>query len=100
MAEGRPLKDLILAVDYSQKWPLDDIMWPGPPLDWDTLISQELKDRLIAWAAFFNAHMDWETGLFGSEERRRWYDVEGLQLMYDLQEALEGKFRVRLRLPV
>ncbi|WP_181032902.1 MULTISPECIES: hypothetical protein [Clavibacter] len=55
---------------------------------------------MIAWAAFFNAHMDWETGLFGSEERRRWYDVEGLQLMYDLQEALEGKFRVRLRLPV
>ncbi|MBM7410367.1 hypothetical protein JOE38_000190 [Clavibacter michiganensis] len=99
MVEAHPPKDLILSVDYAQKWPLDDIMWPGPRPDWDTLISPELRDRLVAWAAFFNANIDWETGLFGSEERRRWYDVEGLQLMYDLQEALEGRFRVRLRLP-
>jgi hypothetical protein len=92
-------KEIVLSVDYLQDWPLNDIMWPGPRPDWDSLISRELHDRLVAWAAFFNEHMDWETGLFGSEERRRWYDVEGLQLMYDLQEALDGKFCVRLRLP-
>jgi hypothetical protein len=99
VAEAEPLREIVLSVDYVQDWPLNDIMWPGPRPAWDILISPELKERLIAWAAFFNAHMDWETGLFGSEERRRWYDVEGLQLMYDLQEALEGRFRVRLRLP-
>jgi len=99
VADPQTIRDIVLSVDYMQDWPLSDIMWPGPPLDWDALISPELRDRLVAWAAFFNEHIDWETGLFGSEERRRWYDVEGLQLMYDLQEALDGQFRVRLRLP-
>lgn len=56
---------LVLAVDYGQKWPLNDIMSSDPRPDWDSIISSDLRARLIAWARFFNDHMDWETGLFG-----------------------------------
>ena len=89
---------LMLAVDYGQKWPLSDIMSSDPRPDWDTIISSQLRDRLHAWAAFFNAHMDWETGLFGSEERRAWFDREGAALLSKLQQEVGEDFDFQLTL--
>jgi hypothetical protein len=89
---------LVLAVDYGQKWPLSDIMSSDPRPDWDTIISSQLRDRLIAWAAFFNEHMDWETGLFGSEERRAWFDREGVSLLSELHQQVGRDYEFQLTL--
>lgn len=89
---------LVLAVDYGQKWPLSDIMSSDPRPDWETIISGTLRNRLVAWAAFFNEHMDWETGLFGSEERRAWFDREGVALLSELQNEVGADFEFRLML--
>ncbi len=88
-----------LSVDYQQSWPLNDIMLPGPPIDWSTIITPELSNRLVAWARFFNQYMDWETGLFGSEERRGWYDKEGVALLYELERQAGHLFTFKLYLP-
>ena len=89
---------LVLAVDYGQKWPLSDIMSSDPRPDWDAIISSQLRDRLRAWAAFFNEHMDWETGLFGSEERRAWFDREGVALLFELRNQLGQDYDFELTL--
>ncbi|NEM92313.1 hypothetical protein [Galbitalea soli] len=89
---------LVLAVDYGQKWPLNDIMSSDPRPDWDSIISSDLRARLIAWARFFNDHMDWETGLFGSEERRAWFDREGVSLLSALQDQAGSELTFELRL--
>jgi hypothetical protein len=91
-------RSLVIAVDYGQKWPVGDIMSSDPRPDWDAIISSELRDRLTGWAAFFNDHMDWETGLFGSEERRAWFDREGLSLLYALQEEAGESYEFELRI--
>jgi hypothetical protein len=91
-------RPLVIAVDYGQKWPLSDIMSSDPRPDWETVITDDLRDRLIAWAKFFNDHMDWESGLFGSEERRAWFDREGLSLLYALQEQVGDRYDFKLRI--
>ncbi|MEH0108886.1 hypothetical protein V6N00_04035 [Tersicoccus sp. MR15.9] len=92
-------REITLSVDYGQKWPLSDIMWfDEHQPDWSTLIDQSLADRLTAWARFFNEHANEETGSLGSEENRRWFDLEGVALLNDLSTALEGIYRVRLNL--
>ena len=91
-------RSLVIAVDYGQKWPVSDIMSSDPRPDWDAIISPELCGRLTGWAIFFNDHMDWETGLFGSEERRAWFDREGLSLLYALQENVGDAYDFELRI--
>jgi hypothetical protein len=89
---------LVLAVDYGQTWPLSDIMWPGERPDWGTLLAPELVHRLENWARFFNEHADWETGMFGSEERRKWFDLEGVRLLADLKTAVGDRYELELNL--
>ncbi|CAD5990494.1 hypothetical protein [Agreia sp. COWG] len=98
MSEGDAKRLLKLTVDYGQKWPLNDIMQPGPRIDWDQIISNDLNRRLREWAAFFNEHADWETGLYGSEERRKWFDSEGRKLLKLLQDEAGERFDFELHL--
>jgi hypothetical protein len=96
------MRELLLSVDYGQTWPLSDIMWfeeDGEPLpDWDALITPELKRRLREWALFFNQFGNYETGLFGSEERRRWFDLEGVVLFNELRKQVGHLYDVRIDL--
>ena len=93
------MHELKLSVDYGQMWPLDDIMWFDEPRpDWDTLITPELKNRLEEWAIFFDRFGDHETGLFGSEERRKWFDLEGVALFNELRAQVGHLYDVRLDL--
>lgn len=95
MVDERP--ELILSVDYGQAWPLSDIFWAERP-DWPNLLTVDLIRRLEAWARFFRDHADEETGLFGSEERRRWFDLEGFALQKDLKREVGQHYEIRLEL--
>lgn len=89
--------ELILSVDYGQSWPLSDIFWDERP-DWQALLSDDLIERLEAWARFFRDHADDESGLFGSEERRRRFDLEGFALRSELEQAVGHVYSIRLEL--
>ncbi|WP_147360738.1 hypothetical protein [Clavibacter michiganensis] len=89
---GAGRRALRLSVDYGQRWPLDDGIGVGPPVAWDEVITPELKQRLVDWATFFRQHADEETGLFGSEERRRWFQREGFRLLKELQAQAGDRF--------
>lgn len=91
---------LRLRVDYSQRWPLNDYIGYSPygPVDWHSIISDELYDRLVAWAAFFNRYADHNTGLYGSEERRKWFDQEGRRLLTELRREAGDRFEFTLHL--
>lgn len=89
--------ELILSVDHGQSWPLSDIFWDERP-DWRSLLPRELIERLEAWARFFRDHADDETGLFGSEERRRWFDLEGFALRKALEQEVGDQYVIRLEL--
>jgi len=94
---GHEKSELILSVDYGQSWPLSDIFWDERP-DWESLLPRELIGRLEAWARFFRDHADDETGLFGSEERRRWFDLEGFALRKTLEQEVGDQYVIRLEL--
>jgi hypothetical protein len=87
-----PRRPLRLSVDYGQRWPLNDHIGVGPAIEWDEVITPDLKRRLIEWATFFREHGDEETGLFGSEERRRWFQREGFLLLKELQAQAGDRF--------
>ncbi|NQX10291.1 hypothetical protein HQQ80_01485 [Microbacteriaceae bacterium VKM Ac-2855] len=95
---GKPV--LRLRVDHGQRWPLNDHIGAKPfaPVDWHSIISDDLYDRLLAWAAFFDEHADWETGLYGSEERRKWFDQEGRRLLTELKREAGEQFDFTLHL--
>lgn len=76
--DGPTLPEIVLAVDYGQRWPLSDIMWPGKRPDWAKLLPAKLIARLEKWAAFFIEHGDHETGALGGEENRKSFDLEGV----------------------
>jgi len=94
------VQELLLSVDYGQMWPLNDIMasWDGERPDWDTLITPELKKRLREWALFFDEFGNDETGLFGSEERRRWFDLEAVGLFNELRRQVGHLYDVKIDL--
>ncbi|AND17973.1 hypothetical protein A6122_2865 [Rathayibacter tritici] len=96
--EGRVT--LRLRVDYGQRWPLNDHIGarPADPIEWRSILSPELYDRLVAWAAFFNQYADHRTGLYGSEERRKWFDQEGRRLLIDLRREAGDRFDFTLHL--
>jgi hypothetical protein len=96
MNSSRP--GLVLSVDYGQRWPLSDIMWSGPRPEWDQVLSADLIARLKEWATFFNEHADYETGTFGSEERRKWFDLEGVRLFNELQKVIGDRYALTLNL--
>ncbi|GAA4524683.1 hypothetical protein ACT3SQ_18745 [Brachybacterium sp. AOP42-C2-15] len=80
--------------DYTAEWPL----WTDgltDESDWE--LSQPLKRRLTAWAAFFNAHYDWERGwdssAAGAEHR-----AEGIELHRLLVAELGPAYDVELML--
>ena len=89
--------ELVLSVDYGQSWPLSDIFWDEAP-QWEQFISSELIARLRAWARFFRDHADEQTGLYGSEENRRWFDLEGFALRSALEEQAGHLYSFRLDL--
>lgn len=71
--------------DYSAEWPLwTDSDGLTDESDWD--LSQTLKRRLTAWAAFFEAHFDWEHG-WDSPAACRQHRTEGV----DLHQLLAGE---------
>lgn len=91
------MRELVLSVDYSQKWPLSDIKWfEEDQPDWDSLITPELKKDLIDWAKFFNTHADWETGSFGGEGNRSWFEKEGHRLLAELRDQAGDRYQFRL----
>ncbi|NEM91860.1 hypothetical protein [Galbitalea soli] len=93
------MREIILSVDYGQFWPLSDIMWEESEVpDWPALLSPELIARLKDWAKFFNAHANEETGLFGSEEKRKWFDLEGVSLLNELQRQAGNSYAFTLDL--
>jgi hypothetical protein len=90
-------QELRLAVDHGQTWPLSDIFWDERP-NWESLLPETLRTELRAWAATFNDHFDWELGSFGSEDRRRAFDLEGVRLAEALDELVGDRFCIRLEL--
>jgi hypothetical protein len=93
------VRELLLSVDYGQSWPLSDIFWDAEDqVNWDQRLSPELTARLEAWASYFTDNANEETGLFGSEEKRRWFDLEGVKLFHDLRSEVGGQFDVKLDL--
>lgn len=92
-------KELLLSVDYGQFWPLSDIFWDNSDKpDWHNLISPELHSRLVAWSLYFNEHANEETGMFGSESSRKWFDLEGVSLYNKLKEEVGDLFELKLKL--
>ncbi|MBQ1443993.1 MAG: hypothetical protein IIZ13_09125 [Renibacterium sp.] len=92
-----PRPEIELSVDYGYTWPMSTIFWEKEP-DWPGLLPEQLYKDLKGWAHFFNEHADHGTGLFGSEELRRHFDLEGFRLRDELEQAVGDKFRFRLRL--
>lgn len=93
------MKELVLSVDWGQTWPLSDIMWfEDDRPDWEKTIPAELRDRLIAWARFFNTHADLDSGTFGGEVNRKWFDLEGVALLNDLNDVAGELYRFKLEL--
>lgn len=90
-------KEIILATDYGIDWPLSDIMW-RQTVDWPSLITAELIERLKQWADFFTANADEKTGSFGSEEKRKWFDQEGVALLNELDAQVGTEYKVILNL--
>ncbi|WP_293697707.1 hypothetical protein [uncultured Agrococcus sp.] len=97
MSDGRVR--LRLFVDYGYTWPLEDFMWPAEERpDWNALLPAELIARLEEWARFFTKHANEETGSFGTEDRRRWFDLEGVRLHNELLDRVGDQFDIRLEL--
>lgn len=96
MAEPTRL-EIELSVDYGYTWPMSTIFWDDEP-DWQSLLPKKLYQDLQAWARFFNEHADHETGLFGSEELRRHFDLEGFRLRDELEKAVGDHYRFTLGL--
>ncbi|MDF2444002.1 MAG: hypothetical protein JWR01_2205 [Subtercola sp.] len=93
------MRELKLSVDYGMGWPLSDIMWwPEDQPDWPSLITPQLDTDLRAWGDFFNKWGDHETGLFGSEERRKWFDLEGFRLRDELDKQVGHLYTIKLQL--
>lgn len=96
-SSGRTEFELVL--DYGMSWPIKD--WDLEPENvpaWSELLSPELCNDLRAWCAFFNTYADETTGLFGSEERRRWFDLEGFRLRDELEKQAGHLYSFRLTL--
>ncbi|MFZ4840992.1 hypothetical protein [Mycetocola saprophilus] len=92
-------RELVLMVDYGFDWPLSDVTWwPEDKPDWNTLITPKLREDLLNWGRFFQQYGDSETGLFGSEERRRWFQQEGFRLDAELRKQIGHLYTVRLDL--
>jgi hypothetical protein len=88
-----------VSIDYGMNWPIKDWdldPWERP--DWKSLLSAPLQQDLKSWCTFFNEHADETTGLFGSEERRRWFDLEGFRLWKQLEAEVGDKYTFRLNL--
>ncbi|MWV30857.1 hypothetical protein [Rathayibacter iranicus] len=47
---------------------------------------------------FFQENADLDTSLFGSEKKRRWFQVEGLRLLKELQEQAGDEFDLTIDL--
>ncbi|MFB2583038.1 hypothetical protein ACEXQD_17450 [Herbiconiux sp. P15] len=93
------MREIVVSVDYGQGWPLSDITWmPEDKPDWPSILSPELIERLDAWGDFFDKHADEETSLFGSEELRRWFDLEGVRLRDALEREAGHLYSFRLSL--
>lgn len=92
-------RELLLCVDYGQFWPLSDIYWDNSEKPaWEHLISPELYSRLVAWSVYFNQYANEETGMFGSESYRKWFDLEGVSLYNELKEEVGELFNLKLKL--
>ncbi|MET3811046.1 hypothetical protein [Arthrobacter sp. UYEF3] len=95
--DSRP--EILIDVDYGYSWPMSTIFWaPGDVPDWRSELPEALYEDLVAWAKFFNEHANEETGMFGSEGRRKLFDLEGVRLRDELEKVLGDRFRFRLRL--
>ena len=93
------MREIVLSVDWGQTWPLSDVMWfEEDRPDWQTLISPDLTDRLLAWAKYFNTHADLDSGTFGGEDYRKWFDLEGVALLNELHAAAGAHYRFKLEL--
>lgn len=91
----RPL--VKIGVDCGQKWSMSTIFWPESP-DWEKLLSPQLYADLFAWGNFFDDHANEVTGLFGSEELRKHFDLEGIRLVDRLEDEVGNQFRFKLHL--
>ena len=97
MNQQRPT--LLLTVDYGQNWPLSDIYWDVEDKPkWDEILSAGLVTRLNKWAEFFTQNANEETGMFGSESVRRWFDLEGADLLNELRKEAGHLYEFELRL--
>lgn len=86
-------RTLTLSVDYGYIWPLSDIFFDEKDeIDWESLISRKLISDLRAWCDFFNTYANEDTQLFGSEERRRWFTLEGFRLLEELRKQAGSRF--------
>jgi hypothetical protein len=93
------MQTLVLSVDYGQTWPLSDIFWNEEQKpDWGSLLTPQLITRLHDWAAYFTAHANEETGSFGGEDNRKWFDLEGVRLLNDLTEQAGQRHTFKLDL--
>jgi len=88
-----------LSVDWGQYWPLSDVMWdPEDRPDWHSLLGPELVERLRTWARYFNEHADVDSATFGGEEKRKWFDLEGVRLLNDLTKKAGDRYVFTLEL--
>lgn len=92
------MREFKLAVDWGMGWPLNDIMSIESKPDWDSVITPELKKRMFAWGKYFNDHADLESGSFLSEEKRKWFDLEGVHILNDLNDQAGHLYKFRLEL--
>lgn len=99
MRNGEEKATLLLSVDYGYVWPLSDRFFgEGEEVDWSSLISRRLIRDLKAWCEFFNVHADEETRLYGGEENRRWFELEGFRLLEELRKQAGHRFNFDIHL--
>lgn len=99
MCSDTPKRELRLMPEWGVYWPLSDVVWDAADQpNWEELITEDLRRDLIAWQAYFNQVANLDTGSFGGEDNRKWFDLEAVRLFNELRRQVGHLYNVTLDL--